>query len=111
SCLCFSASHPHLDLPSFPTRRSSDLGTIENLNFENTFQYITQDDTTRQCPHECWQFKCSTFTETRHKLCKSQTACKQAQGRDCIISGNKTHLMRIFKDRKSTRLNSSHVKI
>src|SRR5690606_41931727 len=88
----------HLDLPPFPTRRSSDLspGGLEPLPFPSPVQGGNRPDTQglRECPpcapparRTFWRVHCDPG-DLRCRLQFEQSL-----------------------DRKSTRLNSSHVKI
>src|SRR5690606_39886905 len=92
SLLC---SCPHRDVPSFPTRRSSDLRLVDGP-FRNL--------------RGRWVFKAL-----------DENACKVALQLDFEFSGKLARMAfgplfnhaanTMVEDRKSTRLNSSHVKI
>src|SRR5690606_41444051 len=81
----------HLDLHSFPTRRSSDLGKIAKCTL-NHFMNTTPIYLILAC------------------LCLLMTACEE---KDCFTHPEPFvfEFVDADGDRKSTRLNSSHVKI
>src|SRR5438876_7572623 len=83
----------HLELHSFPTRRSSDLmsGVIDIAVWILEFRYE------RDCTICAYTPSATLFTNTR-SLTKSRLACTH---RSCSRA----------RDRKSTRLNSSHPSI
>src|SRR5690606_41721107 len=97
--LCRCAAHPAL--PSFPTRRSSDL----------SFGRL------QQAFHENFALQCGYCTPgmlmTVQGLIESGAEITEDSVRNAL-SGNIcrcTGYTEIVRDRKSTRLNSSHVKI
>src|SRR5690606_41313949 len=83
----------HLRLHSYPTRRSSDLADAEPESLRETIQ----------------RFKGRTARETNRVLSRSGPLWQ----RDWFDRWmrNDTEVARTAGDRKSTRLNSSHVKI
>src|SRR5690606_41783996 len=91
----FSSSALCLHLHSFPTRRSSDLDGRGN--------------------HLCNRFLDDARQWSGSRACLSRFACDSPTGRQILATGNDVDRgwMRCFcvRDRKSTRLNSSHVKI
>src|SRR5690606_39634505 len=98
---CFHTYRAHPDLTSFPTRRSSDLiwvktlpkATVKILE-ENSYSRsrVTLQASSRRGWKRQWPSKCLKGPSTRR------------------ISTSLPGSMRL-RDRKSTRLNSSHVKI
>src|SRR5436305_14957966 len=85
SLFFFFKSHaPHRDLHSFPTRRSSDLGT--ELVSTTVGRALLRDICPRQIP----------FETINKVMGKKQLA---------------ELIDLVYRDRKSTRLNSSHVRI
>src|SRR5690606_41921101 len=92
----FFASHrAHRDLHSFPTRRSSDL----------SYTYV---------PLELGEYEIVLLnTNVKHSLASSayndrRYACEHAVS---LIQKKHADVKSLREDRKSTRLNSSHVKI
>src|SRR5690606_40490521 len=92
---CFFAHH---DLYSFPTRRSSDLETIEQAlelakagNSSLTAQDLKQDKDALDTWFSSWLWPMSVFGG--------------------IMNPENEEYKYYYPDRKSTRLNSSHVKI
>src|SRR5690606_41727860 len=90
-----AASHPYL--PSFPTRRSSDLGHV-NHGVESLYLNLGQSlfPGFTGCSLHCGF---SVF----HKACR--------QGPVAVSGFDSATAKKNPPDRKSTRLNSSHVKI
>src|SRR5690606_40684054 len=98
-CCCHSSS-----LPSFPTRRSSDLAFL-SCCFHNNFS-------SRIAENRRYIFFCSKSTP----YLKTEQSVLQVSRTSPHAVGNKLrNRLKIFlgtrQDRKSTRLNSSHVKI
>src|SRR5690606_39510606 len=93
---CSSYRH-HCDLHSFPTRRSSDLA----LQCLKAGKHVVVDKPVTIFSHEA---------ETLNKLAEEK-------GLICSVFHNRRYdgdfmtLQKLVRDRKSTRLNSSHVKI
>src|SRR5690606_40262279 len=97
SPLCYSYAD-HRDLHSFPTRRSSDLhgrSEVRKRNFALPHKLANVRNRDAQMIREKLQRRNATVSQTV-KLLRLQRA----------VSGDL-----IKEDRKSTRLNSSHVKI
>src|SRR5690606_39407720 len=93
--LLYSANRPDPDAPSFPTRRSSDL-----TDAVGTFEPAQVTAVARA----------STREKERHRAGGRLRDCKApAENRD--NRDNRGYLRTLVQDRKSTRLNSSHVKI
>src|SRR5690606_39968264 len=96
-------THPHL--PSFPTRRSSDLGSIElhllDENDNTVAVMAMRDSTTREENRAVIQLG----QEGNRYFLLNYNGGYRATWND--FSG----VIRLERDRKSTRLNSSHVKI
>src|SRR5690606_40621205 len=93
--LSFSCSGPPPDLPSFPTRRSSDLSLLRSVPARLRFSWPLG------AALAAWLFS--------HRL----VVCRQLLIRQVFLFGHKMerHFEGFLGDRKSTRLNSSHVKI
>src|SRR5690606_39737053 len=97
----------HRDLHSFPTRRSSDLGAAfidkdENWkSFFNSYTYLLLSD--HSSPSRIEEFL-NTVAKKKYTTNDYQ-ASFELQRLDKIVPGPD------LEDRKSTRLNSSHVKI
>src|SRR5690606_42039084 len=98
---------PSPDLHSFPTRRSSDLSTplqfadLSELNY-NPKLSLTSNDLSIKTPRYNLQ------AQMNYKLSEhwtSQTVLSRGQAR------SEGYYSYLYEDRKSTRLNSSHVKI
>src|SRR5690606_41818078 len=86
--LSFKPSGPHRDLPSFPTRRSSDLTWIASDNRQGAYEAVTH------------------LLRLGHR----KIAFLQGVPNGRIIRDRYEGYKQAL-DRKSTRLNSSHVKI
>src|SRR5690606_39410521 len=84
----------HRSLPSFPTRRSSDLHQ-QGSRFSQRFFLVSQ------FPAQLFYFLFVAAGQLAYGLVQICTALKALQGRR----------LPLLEDRKSTRLNSSHVKI
>src|SRR5690606_40862344 len=85
-----TCSRAHRDLHSFPTRRSSDLAI--------RFSRLARTPFTTPC--------------SRNRIPKIRpTKSRRARGRSKAGWENPSTVLHIHTDRKSTRLNSSHVKI
>src|SRR5207249_9496737 len=94
---------PPRHLPSFPTRRSSDL--IQRL-IDKGNAYVAPDGV---------YFDTTTFPGYGTRL-NAELPQERVAGARVDVNANKRHptdfaLWRAKKDRKSTRLNSSHVSI
>src|SRR5690606_40326095 len=90
---------PHRHLPSFPTRRSSDLAGITSLG---SSPRVLSTRAVKYMPGRSIPFSFSTFSRTRVVRVL------------LLVTGSiqeTSPLNRWPGDRKSTRLNSSHVKI
>src|SRR5690606_41883274 len=93
----YHVTHP--DLHSFPTRRSSDLSArIEPLSEAAWMTLLGTIDSTMSMPRG-WVSMLATMSRLRSAFCISS----------CAASVGSTPAP--GRDRKSTRLNSSHVKI
>src|SRR5690606_41177016 len=91
----------HQDLHSFPTRRSSDLKKVKETQAEINWQVI--EDNTE-----------ATFTIERSSNAKSFEAIGTLKANTSDVRQKADYSFtdnNPIKDRKSTRLNSSHVKI
>src|SRR5690606_41511489 len=92
--LYFTCTCPHRDLPSFPTRRSSDL------------KDLLARDRLRDVPVRVQHHVLHGVAEYRSRL-----ICVLLTDHDAHRKRLPVSLKRMQLDRKSTRLNSSHVKI
>src|SRR5207245_9482762 len=81
----------HPDLPSFPTRRSSDLDTRN----DSVPRQVPDREDGRQFPNSCHR--------QRRQLVRSLVT---GSARFCLVPDHWRHSAQV--DRKSTRLNSSH---
>src|SRR5699024_12340816 len=98
--LFFSLSPRHLHLPSFPTRRSSDL-PWHGLSSINSFR----------CKSSPTRFICfTTFVTYPPHI---WTNIRKDHSHRLVLAHNwpSFFMPLIIRDRKSTRLNSSHVSI
>src|SRR5690606_40763475 len=86
SFLCYG-DHPALH--SFPTRRSSDLPVAEDVQ------------------HQRLALACSVFQACTHALASTEVSYLAG----CTLARVVVEAAHADRDRKSTRLNSSHVKI
>src|SRR5690606_39601490 len=93
--LSLSYSAPHRDLHSFPTRRSSDLQVL--AWGQNTRRHGEQRKDTQRSGRQPSAHQGTGGNEAGPR----ETPAQPAEGNPAIPS----------RDRKSTRLNSSHVKI
>src|SRR5690606_39840440 len=92
----FFYCHCHYSiLPSFPTRRSSDLLMIKYLFYEGTDSLFVFDEPSLG------------MNEKEGKMLFSAMEKLKEQGNTILLIDHAES----FQDRKSTRLNSSHVKI
>src|SRR5699024_12621653 len=94
----------HLCFHSFPTRRSSDLNFITFINKILVFSSFV--NTASGFP------KPLTLEEEKEYFKRFKEGDKEAK--DILISHNLrlvAHIVKKYSDRKSTRLNSSHVSI
>src|SRR5690606_42160444 len=96
-CLVLRCSRHHRDLHSFPTRRSSDLGRVNGW----------------WCPLNDSPATAGQQHQARTKICLHllKNCVHRGAGRFHIGGQMRGAEECGFKDRKSTRLNSSHVKI
>src|SRR5204863_9267582 len=94
----------HRDLPSFPTRRSSDLHRIMSLRVIEIFELIEQE------LHEAGLLD---YLRAGVFLCGGGARIPQVEQAAERVFGMTASLGRTnsIRDRKSTRLNSSHVEI
>src|SRR5207302_2275362 len=97
---------PHLALPSFPTRRSSDL--VRRMSDESSRSPRPRAGRTtagrRRLRHRLTLAAIEKFLEQGYEATTvDEIASAAGVGRRTFF--------RYFRDRKSTRLNSSHVKI
>src|SRR5690606_41528648 len=97
---CYSYGH-HRDLHSFPTRRSSDLSKGSRKQ-DQFVANIRNGDETRSIVSRVNYRQFSLAMRANYFL--TPTLSVQYYGEPFIFRG-------VFEDRKSTRLNSSHVKI
>src|SRR5690606_41916437 len=88
----------HSDLHSFPTRRSSDLTVLERFS-------LTQQALAERLG--CTQ----SAVANKLRLLKLPEAVQEQVSRGLLSERHARALLRLEEDRKSTRLNSSHVKI
>src|SRR5690606_40342918 len=98
---CF---HVHAALLSFPTRRSSDLNVLAFHVHRTAFHTVDRavvDDSFEVKALHYWIVLLSMVIPGS----KTQAACRSFRTACLPRSGHR------FQDRKSTRLNSSHVKI
>src|SRR5207302_9193058 len=96
------------DLPSFPTRRSSDLGTMVSQCVDYWKSPPRRRADQVAPPGSARKPTAASRRQSRQQLAQAQRPQSPiwvSPGPDCLI------FLRIFLDRKSTRLNSSHVKI
>src|SRR5690606_39640640 len=97
-----TSTHDPLDLLSFPTRRSSDLGTQNKRKWQDISAQSRKSHVSSKSLFLAL-IKCST---KRTMLPVSMVSpAEERNNRNMLFSLAKS------KDRKSTRLNSSHVKI
>src|SRR5690606_40864258 len=94
-------SDDNLDLHSFPTRRSSDL-LLSPTAEANTGA--------RDAPRQKRQLSLLKAAVSEHPPAYSRDSCINSKSR-CKGRNKKWKASQSFLDRKSTRLNSSHVKI
>src|SRR5690606_40993569 len=94
------------NLHSFPTRRSSDL-RAERMKFHSDNCYLLSETNTQQIFQQIEALQPQLLVidsiQTLHSKHVESAAGSVSQVRECTAE--------IMKDRKSTRLNSSHVKI
>src|SRR5690606_39759783 len=88
-------------LPSFPTRRSSDLRHLHNGTLTGGIRRPVRKPDKSQCAGHIYNTTTAVFLHVRHY----GTATKPR-----AVDIHIHHLVEVL-DRKSTRLNSSHVKI
>src|SRR5699024_12230434 len=98
---CFYVFYHHRYLHSFPTRRSSDLANGLGMSFLSEFsiknhQLIKEG---KVIPVPLVNYERSNLT------------CGYIRSKKRSTSSLATELVKIIRDRKSTRLNSSHVSI
>src|SRR5690606_39369219 len=93
------SSRPHTLSHSFPTRRSSDLTVHDHVEPLAPWIVVRQHGIRTACPHEPGFVRCPDRTDNTSR---AQCACDLY----CQMTGSAGG-----RDRKSTRLNSSHVKI
>src|SRR5207302_8106477 len=91
--------HPHL--PSFPTRRSSDLGIGYLTQEPSIFRKLTVEQNILAILETC-KIKSQERAVRLKYLLDELDLARLAKSKAYTLSGG---------DRKSTRLNSSHVKI
>src|SRR5207253_7149905 len=98
---------PPLILHSFPTRRSSDLAAFLEVDFRmGGLEEIDADLAARDMCGNC-QYRNAAPLAVEQTVDQVKIARTAAAGTDRQLAGQ----MRLGADRKSTRLNSSHVAI
>src|SRR5207247_6491256 len=90
---------PHLNLHSFPTRRSSDLPPLA---------FSDRGCCPRPKPATARNWKLENPKSTNPKSQIQNPKWLQFSARPCRTTERHPQLGRMFLDRKSTRLNSSH---
>src|SRR5205814_2835241 len=92
--------HPHRHLPSFPTRRSSDLNVIRRFDFTRADPVGVLRDGVRILRNEIAIKRLAAWiVKLRPLILSSRDHVAQDDRREAAV------------DRKSTRLNSSHLGI
>src|SRR5690606_41820625 len=90
---------------AFPTRRSSDLGSEEDLaDIREENEALKERVSQLESQLSDYDDKFARLEASLNQICK--TGCARLQG-----TGKGTGADVLYQDRKSTRLNSSHVKI
>src|SRR5690606_41266731 len=98
--LFFHSSRDHRDLPSFPTRRSSDLHMVERALRKKLPVAID----IRRGEHQLFHASLPGTSADNDEWVKRKVRLVNRFGHSSYYMGQ-------MLDRKSTRLNSSHVKI
>src|SRR5690606_39301436 len=93
----------HLDLHSFPTRRSSDLNSDGTVDMGD----MSAESTKANDENVVFRFQDSYFSTKKADVKKDLIVVEPRQAKDY----KRVEIYMNKEDRKSTRLNSSHVKI
>src|SRR5206468_12231882 len=96
----YQSSNDHRNLHSFPTRRSSDLTAGANDHKQGTKERTSTEHGQDEAPHT-----------PRKRVVRAINERKSYEGGNPVEQIGDCGPAQAFKDRKSTRLNSSHDQI